>query len=287
MFATEYTDKRADALNKISFPHLELPLNLNILWVSAAGKAYLNTNIRKHAHEHSFFELHFVLDGIIAYTCGTDVFTLNSGEALFIPPHTKHHYQPSSEALKITLAFSADDNALELLQLKNRAATRIDYSDKITQCLNFILRHSEISDLFTSQLIVGRALEIVYSFLYALNIKIPKNSNDSRDPRFFMAKAYIENNSDKLLTCNDVSKECCLSTKQLSRIFKTETGQTLTDYIVACKIKQIKRLLLDTQYSVKEIGFLLGFENESNFVSFFKRHCELPPGAFRAKMSEK
>ena len=286
MFATEYSDKRAEALGKMSFPHLELPLNLNILWVRAIGKTHLNNDARKYAHEHAFFEIHFVLDGIISYTCGTDVFTLNGGEALFVPPHTKHHYHASNEALKITLAFSADDNALELLQLKDKPATRVDYSEKIAQCLNFILRHSEISDLFTSQLIMGRALEILYSFLYALNIKIPKNSNYSRDPRFFMAKAYIDNNTDKLLNCDDVAKECCLSAKQLGRIFKSEIGLSLAEYIVVSKINYAKRLLLDTQYSVKEIGFLLGFENESNFVSFFRRQGT-PPGIFRTEMSKK
>lgn len=287
MFATEYTDKRADALSNISFPHLELPVNLNILWVSAAGKSLLNHSQRKQAHKHSFFEIHFVMDGIVAYTCGNDAFTLSGGEALFIPPHTIHRYQPSNEALKITLAFSADDNALTLLQLRSKPVTRIDYSEKIAQCLNFMLRHSEISDLFTSQLILGRAFEILYSFFYALDVKIPKNSNYSYDPRFVMAKAYIENNTDKLLTCDDVSKECCLSTKQLSRIFNTETGRSLADYITTAKIKHAKRLLIDTQHSIKEIGFLLGFENESNFVSFFKRHCRSTPGAFRKEMSEK
>ena len=284
---TDYTDKRANALNKTTFPHLELPVNLNILWVNAAGNALLNSAQRKHAHSHTFFEIHFVLDGMIAYTCGTEVFTLNGGEALFIPPYTTHSYQPSDEALKITLAFEADDNALELLQLKHKPVTRIDYSEKIAQCLNFILRHSEISDLFSSQLIVGRALEILYSFLYALNVKIPKNSKYSRDPRFFVAKSYIDNNIGKLLTCDDVAKECCLSAKQLSRIFTAEIEQSLAEYIVGAKIKHAKRLLSDTQYSVKEIGFLLGFENESNFVSFFKRHCGMPPGAFRTKVSGK
>ena len=287
MVTTEYTEKRAEALNRMSLPHVELPVNLAVLWVSAAGKTRLNSDVHKRAHEHAFFEIHFVLDGIITYACGTDTFTVSGGEALFIPPHTKHRYTPSNEALKITLAFSADDDALELLQLKRRTVTRVDYSDKIAQCLNFMLRHSEISDLFTSQLIVGRALEIVYSFLYALKIKIPKNSNDSRDPRFFMAKAYIENNADKLLTCNDVAKECCLSTKQLTRIFTAETGQSLADYITASKLKHAKRLLIDTQHSVKAIGFLLGFENESSFVSFFRRHHGTPPGAFRREMSEK
>ncbi len=287
MFATEYSDKRAEALNKMSFPRLELPLNLNILWVRAIGKAHLCNDVRKRAHEHAFFEIHFVLDGIISYTCGHAVFTLNGGEALFIPPHTKHHYHASNEALKITLAFSADDNALELLQLKDKPVTRVDYSDKIAQCLNFILRHSELSDLFSSQLIMGRVLEILYSFLYALNVKIPKNSNHSRDPRFFMAKTYIDNNTDKLLTCNDVAKECCLSARQLTRIFSAQTGESLADYISASKIKHAKRLLVDTQHSIKSIGFLLGFKNESSFVSFFRRHHGTPPGVFRKGMSEK
>ena len=125
-----------------------------------------------------------------------------------------------------------------------------------------------------------------YSFFYLLGIKIPKRNNLTSDPRFLVAKTFIESNTGRLITCSDISKECCLSTRQLSRIFKTETGKSLSKYIIAAKIKRAKRLLLDTQHSIKEISFLLGFENESSFSSFFKRYCEMTPGSFRTKMSK-
>jgi AraC-like DNA-binding protein len=45
-------------------------------------------------------------------------------------------------------------------------------------------------------------------------------------------------------------------------------------------VSYAKQLLLEDK-SVKEIGYSLGFDNESGFVSFFKRHCGVSPGVYK------
>ena len=47
------------------------------------------------------------------------------------------------------------------------------------------------------------------------------------------------------------------------------------------KVKKAKRLLLESNLSIKEISFILGFENEGSFILFFKKHCSTTPGSFR------
>ena len=54
---------------------------------------------------------------------------------------------------------------------------------------------------------------------------------------------------------------------------------SLHSYIT--EINSAKELLLDEAYSVKEIRYALGFDNECGFISFFKRHTGTPPGIYR------
>jgi AraC-like DNA-binding protein len=44
---------------------------------------------------------------------------------------------------------------------------------------------------------------------------------------------------------------------------------------------QAKSLLRSTTLSVQEISDRLGFQNQSHFGTFFKRHTDLSPKAFR------
>ena len=288
MHVTEYTSKRVNALNKMSFPELTLPVNLKILWIETVDEAFMRSGVLKQLHEHSFFEIHFVFSGEITYECDGEIIPLRCGQAILIPAHITHRYiRASSDILKTAIAFSVDKSALELLQLKDMDVKSIDFADEVIQGLNFILKQSEISDLFTPSLIAGRTMEILYAVFQNLHLPIPEIKRDSCDPRFLVAKAFIENNSNRIISCDDVARECCLSTRQLSRVFKTETGSSPSEYIILTKVKRAKKLLLDKRYTIKEVSFLLGFENESSFVSFFKRHCAMPPGTFRKEMSEK
>lgn len=73
MNIAEYSPLRAAVLNKTSFPESEFPLNLKILWIELVDKAYMNNNILKGLHQHSFFEIHFVFSGNVSYSCGGEI----------------------------------------------------------------------------------------------------------------------------------------------------------------------------------------------------------------------
>lgn len=72
-----------------------------------------------------------------------------------------------------------------------------------------------------------------------------------------------------------------LSVRQLQRIFKAETGQTLDGYLASERISQAKRLLAGTTLSVIEIGNAVGWSNPSHFSMQFRRHAGCTPSGFR------
>ena len=287
MNIAEYSPLRAAVLNKTSFPEAELPLNLKILWIELVDKLYMNNNILKGLHQHSFFEIHFVFSGNVLYSCGGEIFNLGFGDAILLPAETEHCCTDyTSDVLKGAIAFSLDESAIDALQIRNSKTKLFHFSDNITVATNFILKQIESNDVFTKSIISNRTFEMLYSLLKSCNLEMPKDSAVTADPRFLVAKAFIENNTDKIITCSAVAKECCLSTKHLCRIFKSELGTSPSEYITSAKIRQAKKLLANNKYSIKEIGFMLGFDSESSFASFFKRHCHTPPGAFRKQMSQ-
>ncbi|NML39598.1 helix-turn-helix domain-containing protein [Chitinophaga sp. G-6-1-13] len=72
-----------------------------------------------------------------------------------------------------------------------------------------------------------------------------------------------------------------LSTYQLNAITKTSLGKSASTVINEQILLEAKRYLLATSNQVKEIADLLGYEDISYFIRFFKKHTGYSPEVFR------
>lgn len=73
--------------------------------------------------------------------------------------------------------------------------------------------------------------------------------------------------------------------KRLNQATTKVLGKSPKQIIDERVMLEAKRLLAHTVKSVKEIGFLLGFEEPTNFVKFFKKHVSVTPAAFRVQVA--
>ncbi len=83
---------------------------------------------------------------------------------------------------------------------------------------------------------------------------------------------------------NYYSEKMLISSKKLNRITQEILGKTAKQYINDFLIIEIKRLLMNTSYSIKEIAFETGFDQTTNFVKYFKKYTGLNPGEFRKQI---
>ena len=79
------------------------------------------------------------------------------------------------------------------------------------------------------------------------------------------------------------ANEMNMSSKKLNRITQELMGKPVKTYINDSLILEIKRLLMNTSLSIKEISYKIGFEDPTNFVKYFKKYTELTPIDFRKK----
>ena len=69
----------------------------------------------------------------------------------------------------------------------------------------------------------------------------------------------------------------------LSKKFKQETGETLTDFILKEKLQEGCHLLAHTKKSPAAIASYLGFSSQSHFSRTFKKYLALTPCEYRSK----
>ena len=277
MVISEYSQERAEILFKRNLPDIEAPVHIKILWLdSLTGKSISRRNSHE-AHAHTFLEIQFVFSGWMGYECGGETVELSAGHALLIPPGISHrHIQCSQDLEKAVLAFSTTS-----LLFDGQEPRKFDFSEDIPENMNFILRNCDERSFFSPAILSGRVLEMIASVCRSLGVTLPAVTGKDVDSRVLVAKAYIEDHKNQVISCEAVARECCLSLKQLNRIFQIETGSSVFAYMTAERVRYAKKLLQQGERSIKEIGYLMGFESESGFVSFFKRHCGMSPGAYR------
>lgn len=78
-----------------------------------------------------------------------------------------------------------------------------------------------------------------------------------------------------------ISKKFLISQYYLHRSFKSETGESLINYLRLRKLTEASFLLLDTDLRIIDISQKLGYQSQSTFTRAFKKYFKLTPRQYR------
>jgi AraC-like DNA-binding protein len=82
-----------------------------------------------------------------------------------------------------------------------------------------------------------------------------------------------------------LEKELAMSKMQLYRKLKTMTNMTPGEFIKHIRLKHAAHLLTSTQFTVSEIFYRTGFNNQSYFFREFKKRYLCAPNEYRGQQS--
>jgi AraC-like DNA-binding protein len=127
--------------------------------------------------------------------------------------------------------------------------------------------------------------DIISSILQTIIIKVIRLSRKTEHPSissvYLVVKKYIEDNFNQELTLNELANLVFVSPYHLAHVFKEEVGLPPIQYLIQCRIEEAKRLLMDSNLSVREIASIIGYENANYFNLLFKKMTGKPPGKYR------
>lgn len=92
---------------------------------------------------------------------------------------------------------------------------------------------------------------------------------------------YINANVEKNITIDMLARKYDISPSALKRCFKAKTGLPVYTYIRRKKMKKAKELLKESDMSVTNIAYHLGFINSSKFSSAFTSVVGERPSSYR------
>ena len=95
------------------------------------------------------------------------------------------------------------------------------------------------------------------------------------------AKEYIRKHFNKDISLDDVSRVVNISPYYFSKIFKEDTGVNFIEYVTGIRIDKAKELLMHSDYTMKEIGIMVGYTDPNYFSRSFKKNVGVTPTEFK------
>lgn len=127
-----------------------------------------------------------------------------------------------------------------------------------------------------------------YKFLFEfishfdVNKSIVINKTQSREQKYVTEiKKYIQSNYIQPIKITEIADKLNINRSHLYRIFKSETGIGVEDYIINIRMNHAKVLLKDTEFPVATVANLVGYKNYTTFFKRFKQTVGVSPVDFR------
>jgi two-component system response regulator YesN len=191
----------------------------------------------------------------------------------------KHQSKEAQQILSGLTSFShevKDPQTLDLI--KNSLINQIQQY-LLTQNFDFTYEIDEFRCDSLSSLI-KQVIPIYHDVLTKIaELTAIKYSGDIQSILDFIDQHYMYQ-----ISLNDIADMFYLSHEHISRQFKKKTGEGVTQYILRKKMESAADLLLTSDYSIKAVGELMGFENIPYFYKMFKRTYQCSPGEYKDKI---
>lgn len=93
---------------------------------------------------------------------------------------------------------------------------------------------------------------------------------------------FIHANLAEELSRDDIANNVYLNSDYLSRLFKKETGMSLTDFITNERMKAAQEMLLSQEIPTYSVAERVGYSSYSYFSKIFRKYFNMTPNEYRA-----
>ncbi len=206
-------------------------------------------------------------------------------KAFFISFHSDSRFMKNFENLKISL-----DNEQKALLYKTYDEARNIFENVQNSEFPFAL-----TDLSAENKLGGQQLFKMYleTLLITIARKVQKGEkkgalNSSERAERLIFQKTVEKIGENLYgktTIEELCDELNYSRTYLSTIFKKYSDVSIMKYYNLLKIKEAKRLMRDTNYSINTISDMLHFNNQYYFSKVFKKYEKISPLEYKKSLN--
>lgn len=257
-------------------------------------KGKRNKDEKYHAHDH--LELAFMMSGSGQYRIGDKVYDVKEGDLLILNPGTGHQGLVKDAANSLTEFFVgvADiqfkDQPHNTLPLPEEGPI-IHTSGEFRQKMLKLCASMEAENAVSWQ---GRYFMLKAYLMQMLLLIVKQQSEpvelktgyafESVNKKYVVEQiiSYFEDHYAEKISLDSIAENMYLSPFYVSRIFKSEIGDTPIHYLINIRLERAKELLeAGFGGSIQEVAGQVGYEDAYHFSKLFKKRYGYPPSKVR------
>ncbi len=283
-------------LPEINFSNQENPNSyFDIVKIEELLGRNLDHDIGKN-HLVKFYIIFFVYEGQGYHTIDFTDYNYKKGTVLLVRKGQIHKFFRSPNVKGYLLVFTEEFiishlngmEALKSMQLFNDSLSfpKIEFNDlEDFSDFTILLKHLEMEYLIKDNFSIGITRSVLHIVITKL-FRIKSKSGHLIERKKYMVQflefqKLVEQDCFKSKKVQYYANKLGVSTKTLNNIVNNVINETAKAFIDERTIMQIKRLLISTNLSIKELAYTAGFNDPTNFYKYFKRFTGNSPEVFR------
>ena len=204
------------------------------------------------------------------------------GTMVLLRPGVWHSYRPSKSDgwTEYFIGFSGAiaDRAIAKLFAEDEQIFNVGLKQELVDLYQRAIEVASADRPAAQQLLCGIVMHILGSVNY-----ISRNTDgaDRMDQIVEQAKAIMQEKAAQNLDLAVLAEQLNVSYSWFRKVFREYTGYPPAKYFMMVKLHRAQYLLVNTQESIKEIAFSLGFKSPEHFYTTFRRVMGSTPSIYR------
>jgi AraC family transcriptional activator of pobA len=288
--------------NKQLIPiHRFTPKDINFEITKLDAATMENFESGHKPHRHSYYEIFVFFKGGGVHQIDFKEYHIESGSLHFISPGQVHQIRRAKGCHGYVITFTEElyalyeeqKNFLQQIELYHNysAPTLVNFAPEFFERIRRLTLQMETE--YHSQGLMRE--ELMRSYLNIMLIHSNRVFKSQQSDLSAVNKNFILQRFRQLLDVHFIENQHVqeyarmlgVTPNHLNDTIKKATGITASQQIHERLLLEAKRMLFNTEFSIKEIAFALRFQDPTYFGRFFRKLANTTPGEFRNAIREK
>ena len=242
-----------------------------------------NDNWIHMTRELNDYELVLVTEGSLAVECDGTEYEVNEGEYLIMSPCKQQKGTKNGYCSFYWVHFDAvEADVDDIIDLRRQDICA--YKERIIILLKELqdadkrYRDRTLNNYLTGALISELSLQSSTEMSFKTSRSKEQLNSD--------IKTYISWHISESLKIEDIASYFEYNEKYLTTFFKKMNGVPLKQYILKEKTEYAKSILTESNTTVSEVAYSIGFSDVHNFSNAFKKVTGMAPGVYRKQFDK-
>lgn len=218
---------------------------------------------------------------------GSGTLTLPCGEIELTPG--KLYFLPAFSVMRSTINTKIDKyyihfrSNLPLLEMYGYLSPKyaVDADESTVALVKTVLDNYTDRSVSSVMKVSGAMSVLLSDFLNGIG------SSESAMPKFAEVLKYIDGHYTENIRLEELAQIMSISTMYFSNAFKSTFNISPKQYILNKRLAKSQQLLIESELSVKDIAYAVGFDNENYFSEFFSSKMGISALKFRNRKIER